>query len=244
MRIPRIHVPQPLVAGTRVALPAAAAAHLAQVLRLRPGDAVLLFDGDGGEFAAEIESIGRGGGSAHVRRAVPGRAVESPLRVTLAQGVARGEKMDWILRKATELGVSAIVPLLTGRTQVRLDPERSARRMAHWRAVIVSACEQSGRVRLPSLDEPRSLADWAAGLAADAGLRLMLDPGGALAVRALEPPGHVCLVVGPEGGLSPEDGAVLERTGFRGLSLGPRILRTETAGISALAALQALHGDG
>jgi 16S rRNA (uracil1498-N3)-methyltransferase len=170
---------------------------------------------------------------------------ESPLPLTLAQGMARGEKMDLIVQKATELGVARIVPLLTERSEVKLDPARAEKRLAHWRAVVASACEQSGRARLPEIMPALPLSTWLDGLVADGALRLALLPEATRASRELRfsEAGGV-LVVGPEGGLGERDIAALMAAGFEGLRLGPRILRTETAGLAALAALQALHGDG
>ena len=242
MRLTRIHVGLALSAGAEFALPEAAAAHLARVLRLQVGDACVLFNGDGHDYDARITVIGKREARAEIDAA---RRVdnESPLRITLLQGIARGEKMDWILQKATELGVTRIVPLVTERTEVKLDAERAARRRAHWEAVLASACEQCGRNRLPRIDEPVRLVQWVTTLDDDAGLRLALDPDGDVNARELVPGTQVTLAVGPEGGLSDHDLAALAQAGFRGLRLGPRILRTETAGLAALAALQVLHGD-
>ena len=242
MRTIRCHVDAPLTPGAVVVLPEAATAHLVRVLRLGVGDAVVLFNGDGREFEATLESAGKRGAEARVGAArEPGN--ESPLRITLAQGIARGEKMDWVLQKATELGVAAIAPVNTERTEVRLDAERAGKRLAHWQGVLASACEQSGRARLPALAEPASLAAYAA--AENATVKLALDPEGELELSALAlpPDAHVALLVGPEGGLSERDLATARAAGFRGLRLGPRILRTETAGLAAIAALQAHYGD-
>jgi len=243
MRIPRIFVPQPLQPGRDVDLPVQAGEHLARVLRLDRGHPLRLFNGDGREYAAEIATLAKRAVSARVLERLPASDRESPLRITLAQGIARGEKMDWILQKATELGVARIVPLVTDRTEVKLDAERAQKRLAHWQAVVASACEQCGRNRLPSIDEPAKLHDWAAGLGDDAGLRLALDPQGDARARDLVVDTRATLAVGPEGGLSDHDLATLAQAGFRGLRLGPRILRTETAGLAAIAALQAIHGD-
>ncbi|TCO38958.1 16S rRNA (uracil(1498)-N(3))-methyltransferase [Dokdonella fugitiva] len=243
MRIPRIYVPQPLHPGREVDLPVQAGEHIARVLRLDRGHPLRLFNGDGCEFSGEIASLAKRAVSARVLEPVASADRESPLRITLGQGVARGEKMDWILQKATELGVARIVPLVTDRTEVKLDAERAERRVAHWEAVLASACEQCGRNRLPELAEPMKLGDWAASLGEEAGLRLALDPRGDADARTLDPGTRATLVVGPEGGLSEHDLATLAQAGFRGLRLGPRILRTETAGLAALAALQAIHGD-
>ncbi len=243
MRIPRIYVPLPLQPGRDVDLPAQAGEHLARVLRLERGHPLRLFNGNGGEYTGEIASLAKRAVSARVLEAVPAADRESPLCITLGQGIARGEKMDWILQKATELGVARIVPLITDRTEVRLDAERAEKRLMHWRAVIASACEQCGRNRLPELHEPLRLADWAAAIATEPGLRLALDPHGNASARNLTIEDSATLAVGPEGGLSEHDLVTLQQAGFRGLRLGPRILRTETAGLAALAALQALHGD-
>ncbi len=243
MRIPRIHVPHPLRPGIEIELPLQAGEHLARVLRLDSGHPLRLFNGDGHEYAAELASLAKRSVTARVLEAEPPVDRESPLRITLGQGIARGEKMDWILQKATELGVAHIVPLVTDRTEVKLDAERTGRRMAHWQAVIASACEQCGRNTLPVLAEPMKLPDWAARLDDGAGLRLVLDPQGDQRTRELTLGTMATLVVGPEGGLSEHDLATLRQADFHGLRLGPRILRTETAGLAALAALQAIHGD-
>lgn len=243
MRIPRVYVAGALVSGSEIDLPVQAGEHLARVLRLDRGHPLVLFNGDGGEHAATIASLAKRGVTVLVGQARAEAARESPLRLVLAQGMARGEKMDWILQKATELGVERIVPLITERTEVRLDAERAERRVAHWQAVLAGACEQSGRNRLPELAAPVRLATWAAALGDAAGRRLTLDPAATLRVAGLPRIAAATLVVGPEGGLSEQDLTVLRQAGFEGLCLGPRILRTETAGLAAIAALQALHGD-
>ncbi|KFL37213.1 16S rRNA (uracil(1498)-N(3))-methyltransferase [Arenimonas donghaensis] len=242
MRTTRCHVDQPLAPGAVATLSELATGHLVRVLRLGVGDPVLLFNGDGHDFAARLVSVGKRGAEAEVIDARP-VANESPLRITLAQGIARGDKMDWVLQKATELGVAAISPVRTERTEVRLDAERAGKRLAHWQGVVVSACEQSGRARLPALADPDSLANYAAAESAD--VKLVLDPNANLGLGDLALPAAaaVALLVGPEGGLSERDLATAQAAGFRGLRLGPRILRTETAGLAAIAALQAIYGD-
>ena len=242
MRIPRIYLPHPLRPGHDVQLPAQAGEHIARVLRLEAGHPLRLFNGDGHEYVAELALVAKRSVSARVLSSTT-MDRESPLRITLGQGIARGDKMDWILQKATELGVARIVPLVSERTEVKLGAERAERRLAHWQAVIASACEQCGRNRLPELLEPVRLANWAAAVADEGGLRLALDPRGDVAVRDLPVVRAATLAVGPEGGLSEQDLATLQHAGFRGLRLGPRILRTETAGLAALASLQAIHGD-
>lgn len=243
MRTIRIHVDQPLASGAELALPAQAGEHVARVLRLVAGDPLVLFNGDGADYAATIRSAGKREVLVQVLERQPVQR-ESPLRLTLAQGVARGEKMDLIVQKATELGATGIVPLLTERSEVRLDAERAAKRLAHWQSVAVSACEQSGRARIPRIAPIQPLAAWLGGLADDGALRLALLPGAEKTIGALRfgAAGGV-LVIGPEGGLGEADTRALAQHGFLGLRLGPRILRTETAGLAALSALQACHGD-
>ena len=242
MRLTRCHVDAGLAVGTSIALPDASANHLARVLRLREGDGCVLFNGDGRDYDARIAAISKRGVLADV---VGARDVdnESPLRVSLLQGIARGEKMDLILQKATELGVAAIVPVMAERTEVKLDAERTEKRVAHWRNVVSSACEQSGRARVPVLSAPAALAD--AAHTVDAGAtKLTLDPTGDVSLATVQvAAGTVVIAIGPEGGWSPRDRDTLSAAGFTGLRLGPRILRTETAGLAALAALQAIHGD-
>ena len=243
MRIPRICVFDGLARGDEILLPPQAGEHLARVLRLERGHPLLLFNGNGRDYRAEISQLAKRAVTARVLDDGVATDRESPLELTLAQGVARGEKMDLILQKATELGVRRIVPLITERTEVKLDAERSSRRLAHWQAVIAGACEQSGRSMLPLLEAPVRLANWAAALGNSPGLRLALDPQGETAPRDLPDFSIATLVVGPEGGLSDQDLNLLDQADFQGLRLGPRVLRTETAGLAALTALQAIHGD-
>ena len=240
MRTIRCHVDAPLSVGATATLSETASGHVVRVLRLGVGDAVVLFNGDGHDYDARLVAVGKRGAEAEVLGARR-LANESPLVITLAQGVARGEKMDLVLQKGTELGVAAFAAINTERTEVKLDAERSAKRMAHWQGVLVAACEQSGRARVPALAPPVALAQWAGG--PHAGLKLMLDPEGELTLAALPATDTVTLVVGPEGGLSERDLATLRAAGFKGLRLGPRILRTETAGLAAIAALQSRLGD-
>jgi 16S rRNA (uracil1498-N3)-methyltransferase len=244
MRTIRIHAELPLQTGAELALPAQAAEHVARVLRLNAGDPLTLFNGDGSDYEASIVSVGKREVMVRIAsRQMPNN--ESPLSLTLAQGVARGDKMDLIVQKATELGVVRIVPLLTERSEVKLDAARAEKRLAHWRAVAASACEQSGRARVPVVAPALPLSAWLDSLVEDGALRLALLPEATRASRELRFTGSGgVLVVGPEGGLGERDTAALRAAGFDGLRLGPRILRTETAGLAALAALQALHGDG
>ena len=241
MRLTRSFVAQPLPVGSTIALPEDAAAHLVRVLRLQAGDPCVLFNGDGFDCDARIASVGKREVLADI---VASRPVdnESPLAITLLQGIARGEKMDLILQKATELGVARILPVDSERSEVKLDAQRADKRVAHWREVVVSACEQSGRARVPEVAAPQPLAQAAA---LRQGRGFILDPFAQQALSALqgsELPACT-LAIGPEGGWSPRDREQLVAAGFEGLRLGPRILRTETAGIAAIAALQAMVGD-
>ena len=243
MRLTRCFADLPLSVGGNVALPDSVAAHLVRVLRLQQGDACVLFNGDGHDYAARLLSVGKREVLADIEAAQV-IANESPLHLTLVQGIARGEKMDLILQKATELGVAAIIPVMAERTEVKLDAERTGKRMAHWCSVIVSACEQSGRAQLPALAPPATLAA-AAGVLHGIALKLILDPGGEhLLSSLLAPADHqLAIAIGPEGGWSPRDRERLRAAGFTGLRLGPRVLRTETAGLAAIAALQSRFGD-
>lgn len=243
MRLIRLFADAPLRTGDELALPATAAAHAIRVLRLRPGDPVTLFNGDGHDYRCTLLAVDRH--DARVRiEAAAASASESPLRLTLVQAIARGEKMDWIVQKATELGVERIVPVATRRSEVRLDAARAGKRAEHWRAVAIAACEQCGRGVLPRIDPPASLAAWlASAQTPDPMRRLVLSPGATTKIRDLGPLETATLAVGPEGGFDDDDLAAMQGAGFEGLSLGPRVLRTETAGITAIAALQAHYGD-
>ena len=243
MRLTRCHVDLPLAPARTFALPEAVANHLARVLRLREGDECVLFNGDGQDHIARLVSVGKREVQVEVLSSLAVER-ESPLRLTLIQGIARGEKMDLILQKATELGIARIQPVNAERTEVKLDAERLDKRVAHWRSVVVSACEQSGRARIPELSPPTALMQ-AARACDDSDLRLLLDPVGELSLASVAPPAGtgIVIAIGPEGGWSPRDREVLLASGFLGLRLGPRILRTETAGLAAIAALQSRFGD-
>ena len=243
-RRPRIYCPSPLAEGAVVTLPETAARHLSKALRLGPGDPVRIFDGAGREHRARLIEGGPG------IRARIGQSVtplpESRLGITLIQGISRGERMDFVIQKATELGLTRIVPVQTTRSVVRLDKERARRRQRHWQGVAASACEQCGRSVLPEVDLPRTLADALADTGAEAPPVMKLMPDGAApgirSLRAPEP-GAVFLLIGPEGGLDPDEKALAGRHGFIAVGLGPRVLRTETAAVVAVAACQLLWGD-
>lgn len=243
MRLTRIYHPHRLSEGTDTSLEESASTHVLRVLRLRPGAELRLFDGSGDEYEATL--TGSAGGRAQVRigqRLV--RDVESPLLITLAQGISRGERMDLTLQKSVELGVHRIVPVVTAHTQVRLSGERLERRHQHWQGVIASACEQCGRTRLPELLPVVTLDEWLDSAEPDT-LRLVLDHRAERQLGSLSRPDKaVTLLIGPEGGLEESEISAAERrAGYVPLGLGPRILRTETAGLAALAALQTLWGD-
>ena len=241
MRVTRLYVDHPLAVGSRLLLPADAANYLVRVLRLAEGDACVLFNGDGHDRDARLLAAGKRGVEVEVLAAREA-GHESPLRITLLQGIARGEKMDLVLQKATELGVAAFVPVTSERSEVRLDEARAGKRVAHWQGVVAAACGQCGRAIVPPVSAPQSLEAALADL--PPGPRFLLDPAAAdtiASVAAFE--GGCVLAIGPEGGWSPRDRTQLLAAGFRGLRLGPRILRTETAGLAAIAALQARFGD-
>ncbi|HVN99593.1 MAG TPA: 16S rRNA (uracil(1498)-N(3))-methyltransferase [Steroidobacteraceae bacterium] len=241
MRTTRIHVELELHSGAEVLLPPAASTHLLRVLRLKAGATLTLFNGQGGEYAAELASAERSGARVRVG-AASAIERESPLHITLLQGVARGERMDFIVQKATELGVQRIVPLSCEFSVVRLDAAALRRRVEHWRSVAIAACEQCGRNRLPQVDTITSLEDACGGSGEE--LKVVLVPQAPATLRTLSTaPRPVVLLVGPEGGLSGREQLLAQRHGFQACRLGPRILRTETAPLAALAALQALCGD-
>ena len=219
-----------------------AANHIARVLRLRPGDPLVLFDGRGGEYAARVEELRNDAVIVSVgERSAADR--ESPLELTLAQGVSRGERMDWVVQKATELGVTRIVPVLTERTVVKLDARQSERRRSHWRGIAVAACEQSARDRIPDIAAPVGLHDFLQG-DGSAGTRLLLSPTGTTAVGDLpQPVGRVIVLIGPEGGLAEGEQRAALAAGFEAVRLGPRVLRTETAAVAAVTLLQHRFGD-
>jgi 16S rRNA (uracil1498-N3)-methyltransferase len=238
---PRFYCREALAPGARIDLPEPVARHAVRVLRLPEGSAVTLFDGRGGEYPARIEHIGRDRVAVSLGAWIE-RECESPLAVTLVQAVQAADKMDYTLQKAVELGVTAIVPVESRRSVVRLAGERAGRRVAHWQGVVAAACEQCGRNRVPTVAPVEALERWLARPAPDA-LRLMLAPGAATTLPALPPAGEVQLLIGAEGGLDPREMEAAESVGFVAARLGPRVLRTETAGLAALAALQTLWGD-
>jgi 16S rRNA (uracil1498-N3)-methyltransferase len=242
MRISRIHVATPLAAESEVLLPADASRHLLRVLRLRPGAVVTLFDGRGGEYGATL--LGAAGPAARVHIGAHRELErESPLDCTLLQAVSRGERMDLIIQKAVELGVTRIVPVMTEFGVVKLDAAQAAKRRAHWQGIAISACEQCGRNRVPEIATPAGFdAVYAALDPGGTRLLLALDAATTLAAAAAGAQRAV-LLIGPEGGLSDAELALAARRQFVACRLGPRVLRTETAPLAALALLQAIAGD-
>jgi len=242
-RIARFFADLPLRAGSTVQLPEDAAHHAVHVLRLRPGDEVTLFHGRGGEYAGHLAAIDRLRVSVDVLAHRPVER-ESALAVTLVQGVSAGEKMDFTVQKATELGVAAVQPVVCERSTGRVAGERAVLKRAHWRRVAISACEQCGRNRIPELHPVRTLAEYCREPVSP-GMRLLLAPHAELRLgaAATRPAGPVTLAAGPEAGFSDAEEAALAEAGFTPVRLGPRVLRTETAALAALAALQALAGE-
>ncbi|SRR6266513_56046 len=238
--VPRFFATVLLSLGAEIELPGRVARHCA-VLRLRSGDPVILFNGEGGEFSAELTRVSREGARARViSRQTPER--ESPLAIALAQCVSSGDRMDATLQKSTELGVFRIFPIASERAVVKLSTDRADRRLTHWRNVVVAACEQCGRNRVPEVAPITDLTSFLKQAAGD-GLRLLLAPDADRDLKQLEPPSRVTLLVGPEGGLAPDERQRAERSGFVPIRFGPRVLRTETASLAAIAAMQALWGD-
>ncbi|AOE82854.1 16S rRNA (uracil(1498)-N(3))-methyltransferase [Pseudomonas sp. TCU-HL1] len=238
MRLSRFFIDAPLSLGQHE-LPEAQAHYIGRVLRLVSGDAVQLFDGSGQEYLGELVDVGKKAVRVELRETIAGQA-ESPLRVHLGQGLSRGERMDWAIQKATELGVAEISPIVSERCEVRLKDERADKRLAHWRQVAISACEQCGRSVLPVIHSPVTLADWQRQVEAD--LKLVLHPvAEPLASHAR--PGTLAFLIGPEGGLSKAEVEAAKAAGFHAARLGPRVLRTETAPIVALSVAQQLWGD-
>ena len=243
MAVPRFFFPldlAPDAVGGLVLLPEAAAHHATRVLRLAVGDPVTLFTGTGGEYSATLVAADRRGATVRVDAFDPLER-ESPLAVTLAQSIAANDAMDYAIRKAVELGVTAIQPLVTERSAPLPAGERSDKRLAHWRQIVVAACEQCGRNRVPGVAPPRSIGEW---LAEWSGPGVVLAPDGVTSLPAMAAPaGPLALLVGPEGGWGARELTAATACGFTKLRLGPRILRTETAGVAALAVMQAAWGD-
>ncbi|MCL4133068.1 UNVERIFIED_CONTAM: hypothetical protein GTU68_031451 [Idotea baltica] len=240
MRIPRFYCPDLRQQSELITLPAALYHHAIQVLRLKAGATISLFDGQGSEFRAELHSVDKRSASALLTDKITTQT-ESPLTLTLFQGISRGDRMDYTLQKAVELGVQKIVPVITARCNVQLSGARADKKTAHWQGVVISACEQSGRIFLPEL---AAIQHYETVLTEhEDGMRLILDPTSTQGFNALTQQSKVSLLIGPEGGFDENELQQATASGFQAIRFGPRILRTETAAVAALAALQTLWGD-
>jgi len=240
LRIHRIYTDQALEPGRDAVLEDAPAHYLSRVLRVTTGQSVVLINGDGHEYPAEVQRTGRREVVLAVRSRLPGLA-ESALEITVAQALSRGERMDQTLQKCTELGVAAFQPLFSERSGVRLAGEKLQRRLEHWQGVVISACEQCGRARVPAVRPPLPIEDWLGQPTGSS--RLVLDPEAAMPLPGARLSSSLELAVGPEGGFSAEELGRMRECGVQSASLGPRILRTETAAPAAVAILQCLKGD-
>ncbi|HWT28426.1 MAG TPA: 16S rRNA (uracil(1498)-N(3))-methyltransferase [Methylophilaceae bacterium] len=239
---PRFYHPEKLAPGATITLTPNAAVHASRALRLQVGDQALLFNGDGNDYLCELIVVKKTEVVAKIK-AVEHVDSESPLKISLAQAISSGDRMDYTIQKAVELGVGAIQPIASQRSVVKLTGERAEKRREHWQNVVISACEQSGRAVLPTVAAPLSLADWLA-RPSSADLRITLSPTAEHCLHELPPPqGEICLLIGAEGGLTEHEIALAASQGFVPVRLGNRILRTETAPIAAISAMQTLWGD-
>ena len=240
MRLPRLYVPQPLPLQQTIVLGEAASHYIGKVLRMQEDQPLILFNGDGVQVSAHITL-------AHKKRVEVLATTNlagpdaSPLHTHLGQVMSRGERMDYVIQKATELGVNEITPLFSNRCEVKLDPKRQEKRLSHWQQIAISACEQSGRIHIPKIHYPSTLEDWINKTVADT--KLVLHPHQTQALVDQQAPQSCALLIGPEGGLTDLEVEQAQAQGYTGLRLGPRILRTETAPVAALTLLQHIWGD-
>jgi 16S rRNA (uracil1498-N3)-methyltransferase len=240
MRVSRVYVDLALQVGSSVALPEAAAHYVRSVLRLKTEQTIILFDGSGDDFSCVLQEVSRKQVRVSIQSGTA-RDAESPLQIHLGLGISRGDRMDWSVQKAVELGVTQISPLFTERCVSRMDEDKKQQRSQHWQQIIHHAAEQSGRSRLPSLNKPQTLHDW---LTQAHGMRVLLDPLAEQSWRDLpHPDAMLTVLIGPEGGLAEQERASALAQGFIAVRMGPRILRTETAVIAALSAVQSIWGD-
>lgn len=240
MRVPRLYTIQSLNANSEILLVDEAAHYISKVLRIRPDDYVKLFNGNDGEFQARIISIDK----KSVTALLEGRletGADPSFAIHIGLGLSRGERMDYAIQKATEAGISSITPLLTERCEVKLKGDRVDNRLSHWERIAISACEQSGRCVVPTIESPLTLADWLS--IPRSGAKFVLDHRGESGLPTLEKPESVTFLIGPEGGLSEEEVNLAQDNHFIGARLGPRVLRTETAPIVAISLAQHLWGD-
>lgn len=240
MRMPRFYDPQDLNEGMTIELCENAVQHISRALRMRTGETIKLFNGDGFDYLATLSSVEKRSVRAHIDKKldVP---VESNLKIHIGQTLSRGERMDYAVQKSTEMGVNEITPLFSERCEVKLPTERQPKRVQHWQQTAISACEQSGRVIPPQIHTPQKLRDWLAAQTAD--LKFVLHHHSEKPLEQLEPPASIALLIGPEGGLTEDEVELAQEYGFQPLTLGPRVMRTETAPVAALAVLNYLWGD-
>ena len=244
MRNPRLFTDQPLTPGDQVVLKGNVAQHLGRVLRSRSGDHIALFNGDGQEFAAQVLTVSKGEVSVEVGAAASPQT-ESPVYTTLGLSLSKGDRFDWAIQKATELGVGAIAPLQSERVDFSIPPNRMEKRIAHWQQIAISACEQCGRVKVPSIIPPQSLAVWVENVSAEQKWVLHCADNTDASASTMTPgtPRDAALLIGPEGGLTDQEFAAASAEGFQLLQLGPRVLRTETTPTAALSILGVFWGE-
>ncbi|UYM18057.1 16S rRNA (uracil(1498)-N(3))-methyltransferase [Endozoicomonas euniceicola] len=240
MRNPRIYFPQPMNAGAMVELTDSAANHVGKVLRMKPREPLILFNGEGSAYQGRIESVSKKSVMVLLERQIE-KTVESPLSIHLGQSLSRGERMDYAIQKATEVGVTEITPLFSERCEVKLNQERMEKRLRHWQQVAISACEQCGRNRVPVIHPAIYVDEWMAQQTSD--LKFVLHHRTERRLEGYDQPASVSLLIGPEGGLTADEIERAEQQGFNALALGPRVLRTETAPVSAITLMQYLWGD-
>ena len=240
MRIPRIYTQNALQENTLAELEPQASQHLSKVLRLKEGAPLIVFNGQGGEYQARIQTAGKKIVTVEVMKHKPGDN-QSPLDIHLGIALSKGDRMDWVMQKATEIGITHVTPLYTERTEVKLKGDRAQKKVDHWQHIIVSACEQSGRNKLLQLEAPCTLQAWLSSVNADK--KFVLHHRSEEGLNPSERPQSVALLIGPEGGLSNDEIQVAMRHQFAALTLGPRVLRTETAPVAAASILQHIWGD-
>lgn len=240
MRIPRFFESQPLQTGAEVSLSDSVVQHVSRSLRMRPQDQIILFNGDGSEYKAELINIEKRNVTARIIESTLS-STESPLPITIGQTLSRGERMDYAVQKSTEMGVKSITPLFSERCEVKLPKDRQEKRVKHWHQIAISACEQSGRTMPPEIAYPTDLEKWLA--AQDAELKLVLHHHSEQPLQEMSAPESVALLIGPEGGLTSDEVELATQYGFKPLTLGPRVMRTETAPVAALTLLNYLWGD-
>lgn len=240
MRIPRFLEPQPLILGTEIDLSDDVVQHVCRALRMKPQEPLILFNGDGSEYKARLTKVEKRSASAHIEESLNSKS-ESPLKVSIGQSLSRGERMDYAVQKSTEMGVREITPLFSERCEVKLPKERQGKRVNHWQQIAVSACEQSGRVIPPEIHMPSTLETWLKAQNAD--LKLVLHHHSEQPLQTMDQPASVAILIGPEGGLTAAEVELAGEYGFKPLTLGPRVMRTETAPVAALTLLNYLWGD-